>query len=247
MITKINRMKKLFVFFFSIVAISACAQWWGERVNGNGNIKTEERSVGTYSGVSSSGSFDVALKFGKPGAIKIEGEENLLEYIETKVENDVLVIKFRKNINVSHRKKITVYVPLTKLSRLSLSGSGNISGSGDFGNDGKTEFRVSGSGDIDVAFDRIRSSEVSISGSGKIILQGKGDEVDVHISGSGNARCENLVANDVKVSISGSGNSRVHSDKSLDVKISGSGDVQYKGNATDVVKHIGGSGTVTKI
>lgn len=55
MITKINRMKKLFVFFFSIVAISACAQWWGERVNGNGNIKTEERSVGTYSGVSSSG------------------------------------------------------------------------------------------------------------------------------------------------------------------------------------------------
>lgn len=47
MITKINRMKKLFVFFFSIVAISACAQWWGERVNGNGNIKTEERSVGT--------------------------------------------------------------------------------------------------------------------------------------------------------------------------------------------------------
>ena len=51
----------------------------------------------------------------------------------------------------------------------------------------------------------------------------------------------------MKVSISGSGNSRVHSDKSLDVKISGSGDVQYKGNATDVVKHIGGSGTVTKI
>ncbi|MFX5660832.1 DUF2807 domain-containing protein, partial [Acinetobacter baumannii] len=79
----------------------------------------------------SSGSFDVALSFGKPGTIKIEGEENLLEYIETNVENDVLVIKFRKNINVNHRKKITVYVPLTKMSRLSLSGSGNISGAGD--------------------------------------------------------------------------------------------------------------------
>lgn len=247
MVTKINRMKKLLVFFFSIVAISACSQWWGDRVNGNGVIKTQERSVGSYSGISSSGSFDVELAFGKPGNIRIEGEENLLEYIETKVENDVLVIRFRKNINISHRKKITVYAPLTKMTSVSLSGSGNITGAGDFGNEGKTTFKVSGSGDIDVAFDRIKSSELAIAGSGKIILKGKGESVDIRISGSGNARCEDLIANDVRVAISGSGNSRVHSDKSLDISISGSGDVQYKGSTTDVSKRTSGSGRVSRL
>ncbi|MEN9598423.1 MAG: hypothetical protein RL596_734 [Bacteroidota bacterium] len=245
--TKLNRMKKLFFLFFSIAAISACGQMWGERVSGNGNMKTEERTVGSFSGIGSSGSFDVELSFGKPGSIRIEAEENLLEYIETKVENDVLMIRFRKNININHRKKITVYTSLTKMSKVALSGSGNVRGAGDFGNDGNTEFKVSGSGDIDIAFDRIRSSEVSISGSGKIILKGRGESVDIRISGSGNADCEGLIVDDAKVSISGSGNTRVNTNRSLEANISGSGNISYKGAATDIVKRTAGSGRVSKI
>ncbi|MEN9598169.1 MAG: hypothetical protein RL596_480, partial [Bacteroidota bacterium] len=136
---------------------------------------------------------------------------------------------------------------MTKLSKVSLSGSGNIRGAGDFGNDGNTEFKVSGSGDIDIAFDRIRSSEVSISGSGKIILKGSGESVDIRISGSGNADCERLVVDNAKVSISGSGNTRVNTNRSLEANISGSGNISYKGAATDVVKRTAGSGRVSKI
>jgi hypothetical protein len=71
--------------------------------------------------------------------------------------------------------------------------------------------------------------------------------VNIQISGSGNADCGDLISDDATVRISGSGDVKLNANRSVDGNISGSGNISYKGSATEVKKHVSGSGKVTKV
>jgi hypothetical protein len=239
--------KLLFVLSaFLFMSFQASAQWPWDKVEGNGKVKKESRSVGSFTAVSSSGFWDVMISYGESSSIEIEGDENLHEYIETDVENGRLIIKTKKKYNLRSRNRMTVYVSLTKMTGISLSGSGDMIGKGKFRNDGTTSFRVSGSGSIDITLDKVETADVSVSGSGNVRLAGTADHVDAKVSGSGNADCSDLVTDEASARISGSGNIKLNTNKSLEANISGSGNISYRGAASDVRKHVAGSGRVVK-
>jgi hypothetical protein len=239
-------MKKLLVVITMLAGLQSFAQWPWEKIEGNGHLKKATRQVSGYNAIASSGSWDVMVAYGESSSIQVEGDENLLEYIETSVENGKLSIKSKKNANLRSKNKITIYVSLTKLTGVSLSGSGDIIGSGKFSNDGNTDFRLSGSGSIKIDFSKIQKVGVSISGSGNVRLSGSAGSVTAGISGSGNADCGEVICDEVSASISGSGNVNVNANKSIEARIAGSGNVYYKGAATDIQKHVAGSGRVVK-
>lgn len=227
--------------------LQAGAQWPWEKIEGNGHVKKETRQTGSFTAVSSSGSWDVMIGYGESGSIQVEGDENLLPYIETEVENGKLMIRNKKKVNLRSKNKITVYVSLTRLTGVSLSGSGDVIGRGRFSNNGETQFSVSGSGGIRMELDKVSSAQVSVSGSGNVQLSGSAGSIDARISGSGNVDCASFITDDANAHISGSGNIRLNANKSIDASISGSGNVSYKGAATDVKKHTSGSGRVVKV
>ncbi len=239
-------MKKLLVVIAVLASLQSIAQWPWEKVEGNGQLKKENRNTGNYTSIASSGSWDVMIAYGESNSLQVEADENLLPYIETQVENGRLSIKSKKNANLRSKNKITIYVSVTKLTGVSLSGSGDIIGNGKFDNDGNTSFKLSGSGSIKIAFNKIAKTEVTISGSGNVRLSGTSGSVAAHISGSGNADCSELNCDEVKASISGSGNVKVNANRSIEASIAGSGNVYYKGAATDIQKHVSGSGRVVK-
>ena len=239
-------MKTTITAFLVLITLSAFAQPW-KKIEGNGKIKKESREVGSYTAVSSAGSWDVMIAYGTSKAIEIEGDDNLVPYIETEVVAGTLKIKSKKYYNLSSRRKIVVYVNVTELTGVSLAGSGDMIGNGNFTNDGKTTFSLAGSGNINIGFKNIEKANVSIAGSGNVNLKGSADEVTVSIAGSGNANCEDVVANDVEVSIAGSGSAKVNANKSLKSSIAGSGDVYYKGTATNIKKSVLGSGKVRQL
>ena len=240
-------MKTLLSVIALIATLQVSAQWPWEKIEGNGQLKKETRQVSGYTAVSSAGFWDVMIAYGESNSIQVEGDENLLPYIETKVEDGNLMIRTTKRINLRSKNKITVYVSLTKMTGVSLSGSGDIIGQGKFRNDGNTSFHVSGSGSIKVNFDRVDSADVGISGSGDIRLSGSAVSVNARISGSGNADCAELIADNAAAHISGSGNVKLNANKSVDASISGSGNISYKGSASDIKKHIAGSGRLSKV
>ena len=240
-------MKKLLVALFALLSINTFAQRW-ETVKGNGQAKKETREVSSFSSLSSQGSMDVQIAYGNSNSVVIDADENLLPYIETTVENGKLTIKNKKGINLKSSSKILVNVSMTKINSLQLSGSGNLSGSGAFNNDSKTDIAVSGSGNLKLDFDSFKDLDVTVSGSGNVDLKGKSaNNIDAKISGSGNIDCSDLSSKDVTAKISGSGNIKVYASNSIDAKISGSGSVYYKGNLQNIQTKIAGSGRVSKM
>src|SRR6476659_23461 len=174
-------MRKLILFIALFAAIQANAQWPWEKVEGNGRLEKQSRQAGQYTAVHSAGPWNVVISYGEPGAIQIEGDENLLPYIETKVEDGKLMIRTTKHVNLRSKNKITIHLSLTKLTGLALSGSGDLTGNGKFHNDGNAYFRVSGSGTMTFRFDRVGTAEVSVSGSGDVRLTGATSAVTARI------------------------------------------------------------------
>ena len=239
-------MKKIVCILTILVSFQASAQWPWEKIEGNGKLKKESRELTSYTAVASSGSWDVMIAYGESNTVQVEGDENLLNYIETEVKDGRLSIRPKKNVNLRSRNKITVYVSLTKMTGIYLSGSGDIIGQGRFRNDGTTDFKLSGSGSIRLTFDKVKTAEVAISGSGDILLAGSARTVNTRISGSGNADCSDLIAEDASAHVSGSGNVKLNASHSVDASISGSGNISYKGAATDIRKHVAGSGRLVR-
>ena len=237
--------KKITLSLLAIAfSINASAQWWGnnKRIKGNGNLITETRNVSDYDAIALGGSIDVVLVKGKEGKITLEGEENLLEYIETEVKGNTLKIKVKNNTSIKFNRKFVVTVPYTDLEAVSLGGSGNIS------NEGRikaTEFTVNigGSGNISLAIDADEIT-TNIGGSGNIKLSGKAEELSSRISGSGNVSAYDLEVNSLSAVIAGSGNIRALVKDAIDAKVVGSGSVYYKGNPDTIEKTSLGSGSI---
>jgi hypothetical protein len=240
------KMTKILFAACLLIGIQANAQWGWEKVEGNGQLKKETRTAGAFTKVASSGSWDVMIAYGAENSIQVEGDENLLSYIETKVEDGKLNIRNKKNSNIRSRNKIVVYVILPTLTGVYLSGSGDMIGKGNFSNDGKLSLAVSGSGNIKLEINNAKSVDCSIAGSGKIEVSGKAETLLTSISGSGSVDAYSLYTNEVTARISGSGNAKVFANKTIDASISGSGDVRYKGAPESIQKKTAGSGRVVK-
>jgi hypothetical protein len=238
-------MKKLLFVLFAFIAVSGYAQQ--QKIEGNGNVKKETRQVNDFTGVLVSGSVNVDISYGDSKSITVEGDENILPYIETVVENGNLLVKTKDKVNIRSKNKIIVRASLTTVTRLRVAGSGNITGNGNFSNDSKTEIAVSGSGNINVGMNSFNETKINISGSGNVTLRGKStNNIDATISGSGNIDCAEVACNDVFAHVSGSGNIKVYANKSIDAKVSGSGNIYYKGSATNINLKSSGSGKIIK-
>jgi len=109
---------------------------------------------------------------------------------------------------------------------------------------------LSGSGKviIDGDFPLIDFFNIDVSGSGKLLLTNhlNADDLDITISGSGEIVLDKLAAKRADISISGSGDARLKVQNDLKANISGSGKVYYLGNPI-VTSRISGSGKIIQI
>ena len=228
----------------SILLVS-CRFMGSERISGSGNSGTEDRNIGSFSGVETVGSLDVIVLQGATHAVRIEGDDNLLEYVETELDGDVLEIRPRRGYNLRPRAGLKIYATAPYFDKLSVTGSGKITSQSKITAPQKISVEITGSGDIQADVD---APEVSseVTGSGTVRLKGTTKKFTTEISGSGDTFAWDLLSEDAKVEIAGSGNVQLFASKKLDIEIAGSGDIQYKGNPA-VSTSKAGSGNVRKV
>ena len=236
--------KSLFLLLCSVLVMSSCRYRHGKRVTGNGKEVTAQRNLTGFTGVETHGDIDVVVIQGDFN-VKVAAEENLLQYIETRVENGRLIVDFRDGISLMDHHDAKVYVTAPELNAFETHGSGNISSEGKIADKNKIGIEISGSGDVELTLD-CPEINTSTDGSGDITLKGETKNVTCKTSGSGDLMAADLKAENVKISVHGSGDAEVFASESLEVDISGSGDVHYKG-APKISTTVHGSGSVSKM
>jgi hypothetical protein len=238
--------KHIWILVALPVLLGSCRHFWGKRVRGNGQIKTEERQVSNFKSVFASGSTNVYVSQGDQPSVKIEGDENLLPYIEVTQEGDKIIIGNRNGFDLESTGDLRVYVTAPVFNGLGTSGAGNITGQTKITNPEDMELTVSGVGDIKMELDAPRL-KADISGAGSIDLKGQTKDIEITLSGVGHAHCYDLLSENAKVSISGVGSADIYASVKLDAEVSGVGSINYKGDAKEVHQQVSGPGSISKV
>jgi hypothetical protein len=108
-------------------------------------------------------------------------------------------------------------------------------------------FHIAGAGDLtlqQLSQDRLQTE---ISGSGSIRADGKVDDLEIKIAGSGSSDFGRVTGHDARVKISGSGDADIAPTGNADIHISGSGEVRLHSAPASTEEHVSGSGTIRRI
>jgi hypothetical protein len=228
-----------------IISLSSCRYFGGERVYGDGHIVTQQRNTGSFEKVDVSGGIKVHVRQESSPSVKLELDQNLMEYIDVYTEGNTLVIKEKQGYNVQATKDIIVYVAAPVIKDIDVSGACDIIGDNMISGSQELNLHVSGSGDIimEVTLPKLSAE---ISGSGSINIKGQATNFSAHVSGSGDVKCFDLMTDITELDLSGSSDAEVNANKQLNIEASGSSSITYKGNAS-VNQNISGSGSVKKV
>jgi hypothetical protein len=226
--------------------LASCQGIFGKRVHGDGNIKTEDRPVSDFKNVDVSGAAKVLVSQGDHPSVKIEGDENLLQYMEVNQIGNKIEVREKPGFNLVPTTDLKVYVTAPVFNDIDASGACDIIGQTKISNPEDLAMHVSGAGDIRMEVDAPRL-KAEVSGSGSIYLKGQTKDVYLDLTGAGHAYCFGLLSETTKVDISGAGSAEVYASVKLEAEVSGAGTVKYKGNATDVKQDVSGAGSVQKV
>ncbi len=207
----------------------------------------QTRDVSGFSGVASSGSYNVYVKIGAKESVRLEGDDDLINKTETEVENGILHIRVKKEFQNRgmNFKSVKVYVTAKELNTLVVSGSGSMKVEDRLKADAFTA-SVSGSGSIDAASISANTLTAKVSGSGSLEASGNAKEATVSVSGSGSFNGKNFRTDVASVQVSGSGDAYIQAENTLDGRLSGSGQIYYSGNPK-VIEKKSGSGRLVKM
>ncbi len=232
----------LFLGLIAVSSVSARGLFgFGSAEKGSGELSTVTRNVETFDAIKSSGSFEIHVTVGGEQKVEVTFDDNLLEFVETEVHGGTLKLRTTENVSSKHRCSIEIVV--RELEEVRCSGSGWVEVVG-LDSD-HFEFDLSGSGRLTLD-GKAEEMEITVSGSGDVEAEGSAGELNVHVSGSGDVDASGLVARDAYVRVSGSGKVSVHAEEEFDADVSGSGNITYYGNPEHVSTSVSGSGRIRK-
>lgn len=238
-IMKFTTLCILGIVFFSCKKNSTCYQ-------GNNQIISETRSVENFHHVDLSTSANVYIEQASNYQIIVETSKNLQSVIQTDVQNGLLSISSKKDKCIQELEILNIYVKAPDLSKVSISGAGNIYIRNKFISNDLTVWS-SGSGSIIIDSLKIDELFSNVSGSGntEINCLDSLTNVDVWSSGAGELDLENVLTLDATANLSGSGSVKMSPKNSLNGTISGSGSIYYNENySPTIISNISGSGSI---
>ncbi len=214
-------MKQFIFLILSAALITGC-----HFRRGSGNIITQKRETSSFKGVSAGGAFEVEIKIGNTTEVIVESDDNLMPFIETRVENDVLKISTRSNnINNGHLK---VFVTAPEINFIKGSGASTIKAVDPLKNGDKIRFEASGASSVSATVDA-PSINAEASGASKIELSGRTRQYDAEADGSSDIKSGQLQSENTVIDASGASTVHSHASVSIAVKASGASSVYYKG------------------
>ncbi len=235
-------MKKLLFLLLAVSSLFACRV--GGRKKGSGNIVTEQRSTGNFTGVEASDIISVEIQNGDAISVEVEADDNVINDIYTTVRNGVLEIHFKKGFNHFTNVHAKVFVTAPILNTVTSSGVGSIKANGILRDVERIRFHLSGAGSISAEVDAPNIA-ASVSGVGSIKLSGRTQTYTASLSGPGSIKSFDLQTEDANAEVSGVGSIQLHASVKLKASVSGVGSIRYRGGAV-VEQNVSGVGSVKR-
>jgi hypothetical protein len=242
--------KKVFILSVMLIAFIAVNHSDARRsIRGSGRMGTDVRKLSGIHGVDLDTFGDLKIEIGDKEELRVEAEDNLLEYFETRVDDGILKIDTRRNVSISTRRDVKFYLTVKKLEEIIISSSGDVEAPDvkaetfkiEVGSSGDlvmgdiyakyVEIEIGSSGDVRIDDLHAENLEVDINSSGDLkISGGQVEQQEISVNSSGDFNGQNLKCEVARVRLNSSGDARVRVKDRLNARLSSSGSLYYLGN-----------------
>lgn len=220
-------MKKLLLFSLLIFLFAACKK---DKLTGQGPSIIEAREGVVQNtqihSVRITGSTKLTIAHGEMYDLELKGYTNLVNAIKTEVLNNVLIIEYPENYQVTN-DNVVVRFTIPQIPNVRVNGASNTTLIGSYPDKENLNLQVNGSGSILAAIGKVKNLEIISNGSGSI-------------------NAYNFISENVIASMNGSGEIKTTALNNLKARISGSGNINYFGNPI-IDSNISGSGKLIKV
>ena len=231
-------MKKIALFSL-IIFVGGCREIAGERVKGSGHVITENRSASGFNSIDVSGAIDVYVRQDSATSVKVEADDNILEYIEVHTEGSRLEIYTQNNIRLRPSNKIKVYISNPEYKEIQVSGASSVRCENEITSD-VLDVSLSGASEGRLELNAPKIS-VNVTGASNASIKGKTKDFEGSASGASEIRGFDLLSENADVDASGASNIEIYASVRIDGQSSGASSVNYKGNAQSSVEKSGAS------
>jgi hypothetical protein len=248
---KIRNTNLLTKLVLATIVISACSIGDNKTVRGSGNVVEETREVSGLTGVNLATIGDLVIEVGDTESLRIEAEDNLMEYLETEVRGGKLKIKTQNRIRLEATKRVNYYLTVTDLDTIEISSVGDIEAPdleadrfsinvastgnlemGDLEAD-KLTVKISSTGDVAMGMLNADTLEVDIGSTGNLdIGGGEVKSQDISIDSSGKYAAQDMASDEADVRLNSTGSATIWVRDQLKAILRRSGDLRYRGDPT---------------
>ena len=234
-------MKKIALFSLVIfVFASGCREIAGRRVRGSGHVITENRSASDFNSIDVSGAIDVYVRQDSATSVKVEADDNILEYIQVHTDGSTLEIYTENNIRLRPTNKIKVYISNGEYKEIHVSGASSVRCENEITSTDVIDVSLSGASEGKLELNAPKIS-VDLTGASNASVKGKTKDFEGSASGASEIRGFELLSENANVDASGASHIEIFASVKIDGQASGASSVNYKGNAQSSVEKSGAS------
>lgn len=222
---------KLFFYLLAIITLTYSSVVSAQKVSPSGNQISKDINIKPFDHLVIKNNFEVTISQGETESLSLQGDENIMPYLEIKQNNGKLTIGLEDGLTLSNIDPIIVSITLINLKKLEISGINDVK-SNSIINIDQLDLQISGKTNLTIDI-KVNQLDCDISGISNIDIKGSTNTLNIESSGKSNIRVNDLKAKNVKLESSGISNIDVHASHSLYIESSGLGNIRYKGEPKD--------------
>ena len=213
-------------------------------VVGSGNVIEESRPVSGFRGVELAGPGELFIQQGQEESLRVEAEDNLIQYFSSEVVDGMLKIGLRGKVGMNTRQTMRFYVTARDLDTIIVSSLATVTAPAL--ETAQLTVRVGDGGRVKIETLMADRLVVHIDGLSRLsIASGEVGEQDLTVLG-GVYEAEGLQSARASARLTGLGSATVRVSEYLQVDIQEGGKVQYVGNPI-VDQEVSGLGQIKRI
>lgn len=197
------------------------------QIFGSGRMVTEVRERPSFTGVAFNTAGDVYITQGEEQSITVTTDDNLQEYIDTKVSDGILHIQVRTGISISNLT-LNVELVMPDIESLIVNSAGSIRTRGTINTDELViDINSAGNIEADVNAGTIFSL---LASAGSMFLDGTATLHKSILASAGSLKAFGLSTHTTDILVSSAGHAEVYATELLIAQLTSAGHLYYKGN-----------------
>lgn len=204
--------------------------------------QSEDRSIGSFSGIKAGEAIDVYLKKGSRESVRVEATGTSTSNVLTEISGSYLKIHMKDGRY--RNQSVKVYVTYVNLDRIHASSAANIFSEGPIASS-SMEISASSAASVEISI-KAGTVTLEVSSAGDIVLEGSATSLELEVSSAGEIDAYELACENVVAEASSAGSAKISVSKELTARASSGGSIRYRGTPTRTNTDSSSGGSVKK-